>query len=139
MRFVGINTRGINNERQKFRMNEELYNVVVDNLRRDEQCLVFVHSRAETIKTARVLIDLRKYVGNNINDNLTTVNQIIHEFSALTSGNDIPRDVGRLLERARAAEIRDLAAYRVGIHHAGLLRPDRNIVGCNIVVYNFFF
>jgi hypothetical protein len=50
-------------------------------------------------------------------------------FSALSSLADIPKDVLRQISRMKSSEIKWLVTFGIGIHHAGLHRVDRNIIG----------
>lgn len=93
--------------------NEVCYQKVLDQAGRN-QTLVFVHSRKETVKTARFLRDT------------AMEKEIITQFIKPDSGT---REV--LLEEAKSvkdATLRDLLPFGFGIHHAGMSREDRGLV-----------
>lgn len=78
------------------------------------QVLIFVHSRAETVKTATALRDLaleQDLVHRFIKDDSAT-REILNEESAT----------------AKHDSLKDLLPYGFAIHHAGLTRADRNLV-----------
>jgi pre-mRNA-splicing helicase BRR2 len=78
------------------------------------QVLIFVHSRAETAKTAKALRELA--IEND------TISHFIQEESASKA---------ILLEESESSkneDLKDLLPYGFGIHHAGMARPDRKAV-----------
>lgn len=78
------------------------------------QILIFVHSRKETVKTAKALRDTALQ-----ND---TLSKFLKEGTASTAV---------LAEEAASiknAELKDLLPFGFGIHHAGLQRTDRTMV-----------
>jgi pre-mRNA-splicing helicase BRR2 len=99
---------------QRFQlMNEICYEKVLECAGK-HQVLVFVHSRKETAKTARFMVDAA------LNGDM--LNRFVREDSA-------SREV--LKEEAagvRNADLRDLLPHGFAIHHAGMARADRTLV-----------
>lgn len=94
-------------------MNEIVYEKVMEHAGRN-QALIFVHSRKETGKTARVIRDmcLEK----------DTLGQFLREGSA---SMEILRTEA---EQVKNQELKDLLPYGFAIHHAGMTRVDRTLV-----------
>ncbi|KAJ8602966.1 hypothetical protein CTAYLR_001574 [Chrysophaeum taylorii] len=78
------------------------------------QVLIFVHSRAETAKTATALRDMALETD--------VVSRFIREDSAT---REILQEE---CETAKNDALRDLLPYGFAIHHAGMTRADRNLV-----------
>ncbi|CAM9692804.1 unnamed protein product, partial [Phaeothamnion confervicola] len=95
-------------------MNEVCYEKVMVCMPHKKQVLIFVHSRAETGKTARAIRDMI------VDSDSTTL--LVGENS--TTAEVLATELGAV----KNAELRDLLPYGIGIHHAGLLRSDRNLV-----------
>ncbi|KLJ12359.1 hypothetical protein EMPG_09524 [Blastomyces silverae] len=87
---------------------------VRDMLERGHQIMVFVHSRKETLNTARLLYQM------------AMENQCADLFSPLEHENysQALRDV----KTSRGRELRDLVPKGLGTHHAGMARSDRNLM-----------
>ncbi|CAG8074883.1 unnamed protein product [Penicillium salamii] len=83
-------------------------------LERGHQVMVFVHSRKDTVMTARMLMQMAAEEGR---DDLFSC----HEHEDYTSAL-------RDMKHARARELRDLFAAGFGTHHAGMARSDRNLM-----------
>ena len=77
--------------------------------------MIFVNSRKDTLKTANILKDLAVERGE------------IHLFE---SQNDATKyfHSKKDMERARSKELKMLFQFGFSVHHAGMLRQDRNIV-----------
>ncbi|MCD7464619.1 activating signal cointegrator 1 complex subunit [Datura stramonium] len=117
-------------------LNEICYNKVVDSLKQGHQAMVFVHSRKDTVKTADKLpfpkllklhlsgvlhvIALEKYKvelsGKNTESELFT-NEEHPQYEILK----------REVFKSRNKEVVQLFEHGIGIHHAGMLRADRNL------------
>lgn len=95
-------------------MDKSAYHLVSELVRDGHQVMVFVHSRKDTVKSA----------------------ESMKEFATLDGELDIfgcqehpqfefyRRDVGK----SRNKEMKELFDMGFGIHHAGMLRPDRNLM-----------
>ena len=94
-------------------LNDLTYEKVVESVTLKNQMLVFVHSRKDTHKTALFLRE------NAI------LKETIHKFLFNPSARQLLEDTA---EKVTSRELRELLGYGIGIHHAGLSRPDRNVV-----------
>ena len=83
-------------------------------LERDHQVMVFVHSRKDTLKTARALYNMA----------------IDQQCADLFDPAQHPRyDLAiRDMKQSKGRELRELLQKGFGIHHAGMPRTDRNLV-----------
>lgn len=109
--FIGITERKALHRFQV--MNECVYENVVKNAGQN-QVLVFVHSRKETVKTAKVLRDMCL--------DRDTLGMFIKEGSAST---EILRAETQSCE---SMELKEVLPYGFGVHHAGMSRVDRTLV-----------
>lgn len=87
---------------------------VREMLERGHQVMVFVHSRKDTVLTARML---RQMAVENGCEDLFSCHEHENYSNAL-----------RDMKHARARELRDLFASGFGTHHAGMTRSDRNLM-----------
>jgi len=94
-------------------MNEICYEKVLQQAGTN-QVLIFVHSRAETVKTAKALRDLALEHG--------TLNRFVPEGGA---SEEILKEESEL---AKNSDLKDLLQHGFGVHHAGLVRADRTLV-----------
>ena len=94
-------------------MNDVVYDKVLDFAGR-HQVLVFVHSRKETWKTARAILDMSL--------EKDTIGKFLKEDSAST---EVLRSEA---EQVSDAKLKDLLPYGFAIHHAGLSKLDRTLV-----------
>eukprot|EP00879_Flechtneria_rotunda_P031132 GHRR01033984.1.p1 GENE.GHRR01033984.1~~GHRR01033984.1.p1 ORF type:complete len:725 (+),score=211.87 GHRR01033984.1:283-2457(+) len=112
MSFVGVTIA--NMTARNSMMNQICYDKVVDSLKRGHQVMVFVHSRKDTGKTGRVLGDLAAKNGET------------HLFE--TEGDDPRRGLAvKEVNKSRNRELQELFQSGLGLHHAGMLRSDRNL------------
>ncbi|KAJ0973942.1 hypothetical protein J5N97_015907 [Dioscorea zingiberensis] len=86
---------------------------VLDSLKQGHQAMVFVHSRKDTGKTARMLIEIAQKSG----ELMLFTNEEHPQFGL------IKKEVGK----SRNREVVELFGYGFGIHHAGMLRADRGL------------
>lgn len=71
--------------------------------------MVFVHSRKETLTTAETLIEMAKYFNE------------IEKF--------IPsKKVDKSIQSFKNKNLKQIVPFGIGIHNAGMLRKDRNII-----------
>eukprot|EP00899_Mesostigma_viride_P021111 jgi/Mesvir1/29000/Mv17769-RA.1 len=94
-------------------MSDICYRKVAGSLRRGHQAMVFVHSRKDTVKSARQLVEAAQRAGE----------------TALFDTKDHPRYALFLKDamRSRAREVAEFLQAGVGVHHAGMLRADRSL------------
>nr|GLL37108.1 DExH-box ATP-dependent RNA helicase DExH12-like [Ipomoea trifida] len=109
--YIGITVK---KPLQRFQlMNDVCYEKVIA-VAGKHQVLIFVHSRKETAKTARVIRDTA--LGND------TLGKFLKEDSA---SREILQSHTELV---KSNDLKDLLPYGFAIHHAGLVRADREIV-----------
>lgn len=108
-RFLGVKVIP-NMQKQQALLLEICYNKVVEQLKQDQQVMIFVHSRRDTVKTCMALRDM----ANN--------NAELHWFEccySLSSKKDV--------EKSKNRDIKLLFECGMGVHNAGLLRKDRDL------------
>jgi activating signal cointegrator complex subunit 3 len=108
--FVGIKALGQAKQIQD--MDEVLYDKVKTLVSQGHQVMVFVHSRNATSKTASNLLDEAGKRGE----------------LQLFQFDDYDGMISRATRQSRHKMLHELMPNGFAIHHAGLLRPDRNIV-----------
>ena len=106
--YIGVSVK--DPARQKIEMNKIAYEKMMDSVRKKNQVMVFVHSRRDTVKTAEQLLEFAQLNG---------------ETDYFQSKNQIPDSD---IQRAKSSELKKLLINGYGVHHAGMLRSDRNIV-----------
>lgn len=94
-------------------MNEVCYEQVIKNAG-NKQSLVFVHSRKDTFKTAKMIMEMA-----------TTNNELNKFFPADSVSMEILKTQA---ENLITQEMKELLINGIGVHHAGLPRPDRTLV-----------
>jgi antiviral helicase SLH1 len=87
---------------------------VKDMLEQGHQVMVFVHSRKDTVKTARLLYEMATEQG------LTDLFDPSQHEGYTNAMKDVKSSKGR--------ELRELVAKGMGTHHAGMPRSDRNLI-----------
>ncbi|KAF0687130.1 Aste57867_21101 [Aphanomyces stellatus] len=113
--FMGITDKG--RTKQLMAMNQLAYEYAVDNLTRGHQVMIFVHSRKETAMTIRAILDLA--AKNGTIDLFAPSETPVKDALAFT--------LDGLLAKSRNKEVQEFAPNGCGIHHAGMLRSDRNL------------
>lgn len=109
--FIGITEKKAIRRLQV--MNEVTYEKTLDQAGKN-QVLIFTHSRKETAKTAKFIRD--RAMEND------TLSQFLPQSGA-------SREVLQTeLENVKDANLKDVLPYGFGIHHAGMSRPDRQLV-----------
>lgn len=109
--FVGVSEKNFQ-VRQSI-MDEVCYQKVADSLKRGHQAMVFVHSRKETGKTARMIALKAQQYGETA----------LFDCSSDSSYAFALKEV----KKSNSREVSDLFDAGLGIHHAGLLRSDRSL------------
>lgn len=110
--FIGI--KATNKIYQQRDMNNVCYDKVLKQVKNDKQVMVFVHARNETVRTAMLFRDMAKNNGH------------IEFFTPKQS----PQygDAEKTMLRSRNKQLRELFPDGFAMHHAGMLRQDRNLV-----------
>ncbi|GJP93681.1 hypothetical protein CBS63078_4839 [Aspergillus niger] len=111
--FIGVKGKpGTKQSREN--LDVVAFEKVRDMLERGHQVMVFVHSRKDTVMTARMLKQMASEDGC---ENLFSCQE--HEGYSNGLGD---------VKRSRARELRELFASGLGTHHAGMSRSDRNLM-----------
>nr|XP_014343473.1 PREDICTED: activating signal cointegrator 1 complex subunit 3 [Latimeria chalumnae] len=110
--FVGIKTN--NKVQQLHDMEEVCYEKVLEQIRNGHQVMVFVHARNSTVRTAMSLREIAKNRGEI-------------SFFLPDQGPDYGY-AEKQVQKSRNKQLRELFPDGFSIHHAGMLRQDRNLV-----------
>lgn len=95
-------------------MDHVTYQKVSELVEQGHQVMVFVHARKETVKAAMTLKEMAQMEGT------------LDDFSCMDHPQfDVFR---RSISESRNKEMRSLFDSGFGIHHAGMLRSDRNLM-----------
>ncbi|KAJ5943789.1 hypothetical protein N7516_003957 [Penicillium verrucosum] len=111
--FIGVKGKP-GSKQSRDNIDSVAYEKVRDMMERGHQVMVFVHSRKDTVMTARMLMQLAAEEGR---EDLFSC----HDHENYSNGL-------RDMKHARARELRDLFASGFGTHHAGMTRSDRNLM-----------
>jgi antiviral helicase SLH1 len=112
--FLGVKGRP-NSKQSRENIDAVAFEKVRDMLEQGHQVMVFVHSRKDTVLTARTF---KQMAAEQQCEDLFMVGQDTEGYSQAVKD----------LKGARARELRDLFAAGFGAHHAGLTRSDRNLM-----------
>ena len=112
--FIGVKGRS-GTKAQRENMDATVFEKVKDVLKEGKQVMVFVHSRKDTVNTARTLYQMA------VDDSCT-------ELFATPPGEPAYERAARDLKNTRSKELRDLIPKGFGSHNAGMARADRNYV-----------
>lgn len=110
--FVGV--KALKPLQQMTDMDMICYDKCVEQLKQGYQVMVFVHARNATVRTANVLREM------------ATQKQHLSLFAP-----DETKDLGlakRAMSNSRNKQLNELFQYGIAMHHAGMLRSDRNMV-----------
>ncbi|KAI3955130.1 hypothetical protein MKX01_034159 [Papaver californicum] len=94
-------------------INEVCYKKVVESLKQGHQAMIFVHSRKDTSKTAKTMIEFSQK-----SEDTELFRNDEHPMYGL-----VKKDV----QKSRNKEVAELFESGFGIHHAGMLRADRGL------------
>ncbi|UNI21844.1 RNA helicase [Purpureocillium takamizusanense] len=111
--FIGVKGKA-GSKQSKENLDNVAFDKVKEMLERDHQVMVFVHSRKDTMVSARMLHQ----------------KAIEHMCMDLFDPSGHPRfeQAARDMKSSRSKDIRDLLSKGIGIHHAGMARADRNLM-----------
>ncbi|KZZ89423.1 Sec63 domain protein [Moelleriella libera RCEF 2490] len=108
--FIGVTDRKA--IKQLRTMNDVTYAKVQEHVGKNRnQMIIFVHSRKETSKTARWIIDKAL--------ELDTINQVLRHDAG---SREVLKEAA---SQATDRDLKDILPYGFGIHHAGMNRVDR--------------
>lgn len=111
--FIGVKGKP-NSKQSRENLDQVAFEKVRDMLQQDHQVMVFVHSRRDTLLTAKMLY--QKAIDNFCVDLFDPQNHPAYEQAI------------RDMKSCKAKELRDLVPKGLGIHHAGMTRSDRNLM-----------
>lgn len=111
--FIGVKGKA-GSKQSRENLDQVAFEKVRDMLEQGHQVMVFVHSRKDTVATAKMLYE-------------KAVDDICVD---LFDPSDHPRYEAavRDMKSCRAKELRDLLPKGLGVHHAGMARADRNLM-----------
>lgn len=113
--FIGITEKKALKRYQL--MNEIVYDKILKHLNRGQkQILIFVHSRKETAKTAKTILDM------------CIEKDTIGMFLKNDEGSRTILKASSEAKELKNQHLKDLLPYGFAIHHAGMSRPDRVLV-----------
>ena len=111
--YVGVQEKA--QHKRLERMNEICYRKVLTSVKAGHQVMVFVHSRRDTVKTAKFIKEMAGSLGEN---HLLLPPAGDAEFSMAE----------RRMAQSRNSELSELFASGLSVHHAGMVRPHRALV-----------
>lgn len=111
--FIGVRGKA-GSKQSNENLDRAAFEKVKEMLEKGHQIMVFVHSRKDTVKTARRLYEMAQD----------------DQCWDLFDPQYHPRYATAVQEmgRSKARELRDLFPKGFGAHHAGMLRSDRNLI-----------
>lgn len=112
--FIGVKGKP-GSKTQRDNLDTTTFDKVKDMLKEGHQVMVFVHSRKDTVNTARMLYQMA------LDDGCTNL------FEPAPENTAYQRAAGDL-KNTRSRELRDLIPKGFGTHNAGMARADRNLV-----------
>jgi antiviral helicase SLH1 len=111
--FIGVKGKA-GSKQSKDNLDNVAFDKTKQMLERDHQVMVFVHSRRDTMVTARMLHQ-----------------KAIEQFCVdLFDPTMHPKydQASRDIKTSKSKEIRELLSKGIGVHHAGMARSDRNLM-----------
>ncbi|KAF2274068.1 Sec63-domain-containing protein [Westerdykella ornata] len=111
--FIGVKGKpGTAKSREN--LENTAFDKVADMLRLGHQVMVFVHSRKDTVKSARTLYE--KAMENQCTELFDPTGHPRYDMAV------------RDMKQSRGRELRELLPKGMGTHHAGMPRSDRNLI-----------
>ncbi|KAI1115957.1 Sec63 Brl domain-containing protein [Nemania sp. NC0429] len=111
--FIGVKGKA-GSKQSRENLDTVAFEKVKEMLEQDHQVMVFVHSRRDTLLTAKMLHE-------------KAVDQICVDLFD-PQGHPYYEQAVRDMKQSKARELRDLLPKGLGIHHAGMTRSDRNLM-----------
>ncbi|KAK6827944.1 Sec63 Brl domain-containing protein [Apiospora arundinis] len=111
--FIGVKGKA-GSKQSKENLDNIAFEKVKEMLEQDHQIMVFVHSRRDTMQTAKMLHE--KAIDDVCVD--------LFDPQTHPKYDQAVRD----MKSSKARELRDLLPKGLGIHHAGMTRSDRNLM-----------
>lgn len=111
--FIGVKGKA-GSKTSRDNLDKTCFEKVRDMLEQGHQVMVFVHSRKDTVKTARTLWEMAADEG------------VTDLFDP--TGHEDYTNALRDVKQSKGKELRELIQKGMGTHHAGMPRSDRNLV-----------
>ncbi|KAI0972748.1 Sec63 Brl domain-containing protein [Xylaria arbuscula] len=111
--FIGVKGKA-GSKQSRENLDTVAFEKVKEMLEQDHQVMVFVHSRRDTLLTAKMLHE-------------KAVDQVCLDLFD-PQGHPYYEQAVRDMKQSKARELRDLLTKGLGIHHAGMTRSDRNLM-----------
>ncbi|KAK7206302.1 Sec63 Brl domain-containing protein [Myxozyma melibiosi] len=110
--FLGVKGKAGSRQSQE-NLDKVAYRKVVEMLQEGHQIMVFVHSRKDTMKTVKMLKEMAMSEGD-----MDLFDATMHPKYRSASAD---------MMRSKNKDIREIFKDGLGVHHAGMLRTDRNL------------
>lgn len=108
-----LGCRGKEGSKQcKENIDKVAYEKLVNMLQNGRQVMIFVHSRKETVRSARTFIRM---------------SQENHEIDIFAGDESAKGNYAKELSKNRDKDLKEIFQFGFGVHHAGLARTDRNL------------
>jgi len=112
--FIGVIEKNIQKKLAMY--NDIAFLKALESVQNGDQVMIFVHSRNDTSKTARALLEIARKTGN------------LFAFNSATATSKNARNfLGEKVSKSKNADVRELYESGIGIHHAGMQRSDRSL------------
>lgn len=111
--FIGVKGKA-GSKQSRENLDTVAFEKVKEMLEKDHQVMVFVHSRRDTLLTAKMLHE-------------KAADQFCLDLFD-PQGHPYYDQAVRDMKQSKARELRDLLPKGLGIHHAGMTRSDRNLM-----------
>ena len=110
--FIGV--QETNTMKRVHLMTDIAYKKALASVRAGHQCMIFVHSRRDTVQTAKAIRELASLDNNS---------------QAFSASEHLQYDQGKYrMQRSKNLELIELFEYGFACHHAGMIRSDRSLV-----------
>ncbi|EDQ88536.1 uncharacterized protein MONBRDRAFT_26326, partial [Monosiga brevicollis MX1] len=111
--FIGVKAK--NRFKAANDMDECCFEKVLENVERGEQVMIFVHARNATFTTASKMVELAQGQG------------VSSVFDCSDAGVEY-ESAKKAIMNSRNKQLKELFSKGFAIHHAGMMRSDRNLV-----------
>ena len=122
-RFIGVSET--NSVKRLTQMAEITYDKCAATLRNGKQAMVFVHSRKDTVKTARQLAEIAGQKGGV--DLFGNGGEGGGDDTQSSSHSSLVKKFQTEVNKSKNPEVKELFSKGFGCHNAGMLRADRSL------------
>lgn len=116
--FIGVKGGKPSSMLVRERMNQAMFEKVMEVMEQGRQAMIFVHARKDTVRTAFTLSELA------LQDDVGAKLLPDDELRESMKYQQLMKDV----EKSRNRELKELVKLGIGIHNAGMLRSDRTLI-----------